>query len=126
MVRQSGCPRALRSLAAGVVLASLCGSLPAAGDPDKTKEEEARREEQARKVHRSAAQYVVSPAADRKASLDRANANRSVFEGAEILWVDDRPSNNRNEARDYFLACRRERLLLGRRSVARRPDPPAG
>jgi CheY-like chemotaxis protein len=24
---------------------------------------------------------------------------QSVFEGAEILWVDDRPSNNRNEAR---------------------------
>ena len=39
------------------------------------------------------------PAADRKAALDRANANRAVFEGAEILWVDDRPSNNRNEAR---------------------------
>jgi CheY-like chemotaxis protein len=42
---------------------------------------------------------VEVPAADRKAALDRANANRSVFEGAEILWVDDRPSNNRNEAR---------------------------
>jgi CheY-like chemotaxis protein len=42
---------------------------------------------------------VEVPAADRKAALDRANAHRSVFEGAEILWVDDRPSNNRNEAR---------------------------
>jgi CheY-like chemotaxis protein len=42
---------------------------------------------------------VEIPAADRKAALDRANASRSVFEGAEILWVDDRPSNNRNEAR---------------------------
>jgi CheY-like chemotaxis protein len=42
---------------------------------------------------------VEVPAADRKAALDRANANRSVLEGAEILWVDDRPSNNRNEAR---------------------------
>jgi CheY-like chemotaxis protein len=42
---------------------------------------------------------VEVPAADRKAAIDRANANRSVFEGAEILWVDDRPSNNRNEAR---------------------------
>jgi CheY-like chemotaxis protein len=42
---------------------------------------------------------VEVPAADRKAALDRANANRSAFEGAEILWVDDRPSNNRNEAR---------------------------
>jgi len=42
---------------------------------------------------------VEVPAADRKAALDRANANRAAFEGAEILWVDDRPSNNRNEAR---------------------------
>ena len=42
---------------------------------------------------------VEIPVADRKAALDRANASRAVFEGAEILWVDDRPSNNRNEAR---------------------------
>jgi CheY-like chemotaxis protein len=42
---------------------------------------------------------VEVPAADRKAALDRANAHRYVFEGAEILWVDDHPSNNRNEAR---------------------------
>jgi CheY-like chemotaxis protein len=42
---------------------------------------------------------VEVPAGDRKAAIDRANAHRSVFEGAEILWVDDRPSNNRNEAR---------------------------
>ena len=42
---------------------------------------------------------VEVPAADRKAAIDRANANRAAFEGAEILWVDDRPSNNRNEAR---------------------------
>ena len=42
---------------------------------------------------------VEVPAADRKAALDRANANRAVFEGAEILWIDDHPSNNRNEAR---------------------------
>jgi hypothetical protein len=42
---------------------------------------------------------VEATAADRKAVLDRANAHRALFEGAEILWVDDRPSNNRNEAR---------------------------
>lgn len=42
---------------------------------------------------------VEVPAVDRKAALDRANANRAVLEGAEILWVDDSPSNNRNEAR---------------------------
>ena len=42
---------------------------------------------------------VEVPAADRRAALDRANAHRQLFEGAEILWVDDHPSNNRNEAR---------------------------
>jgi CheY-like chemotaxis protein len=42
---------------------------------------------------------VEVPAADREAALARANAHRSLFEGAEILWIDDRPSNNRNEAR---------------------------
>jgi CheY-like chemotaxis protein len=42
---------------------------------------------------------VEVPAADRRAALDRANAHRPLFEEAEILWVDDHPSNNRNEAR---------------------------
>jgi CheY-like chemotaxis protein len=42
---------------------------------------------------------VEVPAADREVALDRANAHRALFEGAEILWVDDHPSNNRNEAR---------------------------
>ncbi len=42
---------------------------------------------------------VEVPAGDRKAALDRANANRKLFEGAEILWIDDQPSNNRNESR---------------------------
>jgi len=42
---------------------------------------------------------VEVSAADRQAVLSRADAHRSVFEGAEILWVDDRRSNNRNEAR---------------------------
>jgi CheY-like chemotaxis protein len=40
---------------------------------------------------------VEVPAADRKAALDRANTSRSVFEGADILWVDNRPSNNAAE-----------------------------
>jgi CheY-like chemotaxis protein len=42
---------------------------------------------------------VEVPFADREAALERANTHRALFEGAEILWVDDRPSNNRNEAR---------------------------
>jgi CheY-like chemotaxis protein len=36
---------------------------------------------------------------DRQMALEKAKARRQVFEGAEILWVDDRPSNNRNESR---------------------------
>lgn len=35
---------------------------------------------------------VEVPATERKAALDRAHAHRSLFESAEILWVDDRPS----------------------------------
>lgn len=36
---------------------------------------------------------------ERRQAIDRAKANRTLIEGAEILWVDDRPSNNRNESR---------------------------
>jgi CheY-like chemotaxis protein len=36
---------------------------------------------------------------ERKEAIEKAEARRKVYEGAEILWVDDRPSNNRNEAR---------------------------
>ena len=36
---------------------------------------------------------------ERQQSLEKAKARRKVYEGAEILWVDDRPSNNRNESR---------------------------
>ena len=42
---------------------------------------------------------VDIPVADRKTALDRANANRALLEGAEVLWVDDSPSNDRNELR---------------------------
>jgi CheY-like chemotaxis protein len=36
---------------------------------------------------------------DRQIALEKAKARRKVFEGAEILWVDDHPSNDRNESR---------------------------
>jgi CheY-like chemotaxis protein len=36
---------------------------------------------------------------ERQTALDKAKKRRQVYEGAEILWVDDRPSNNRNESR---------------------------
>jgi CheY-like chemotaxis protein len=39
------------------------------------------------------------PQADRQAALDRAKREQRLLDGAEILWVDDVPSHNRNEAR---------------------------
>jgi CheY-like chemotaxis protein len=42
---------------------------------------------------------VVGSDEDRQRALARAAKRRRVYEGAEILWVDDRPSNNRNESR---------------------------
>jgi len=39
------------------------------------------------------------PQPDRRRALDRAHRERRLLDGAEILWVDDVPSNNRNEAR---------------------------
>jgi CheY-like chemotaxis protein len=36
---------------------------------------------------------------ERQKALEKAKARRKIFEGSEILWVDDRPSNNRNESR---------------------------
>jgi CheY-like chemotaxis protein len=38
---------------------------------------------------------------ERSAALERARHRRKIYEGAEILWVDDRPSNNRNESRMF-------------------------
>jgi len=37
--------------------------------------------------------------ADRDKALERAKRERALLDGAEILWVDDHPTNNRNEAR---------------------------
>jgi CheY-like chemotaxis protein len=42
---------------------------------------------------------VKVPPAARRSALKYAQEHRAAFEGAEILWVDDVPSNNRNEAR---------------------------
>src|SRR5689334_16703818 len=44
--------------------------------------------------------WPVNPSIEeRNAALDAAKRHRKSLEGAEILWVDDCPSNNRNEAR---------------------------
>ncbi len=40
-----------------------------------------------------------APVADQHRALTRALRERKLLDGAEILWVDDCPSNNRNEAR---------------------------
>ena len=50
---------------------------------------------------------VEVPAADRKAALDRANANRAVFEGAEILWAADR---RRPKAKVFHRSARHQRM----------------
>src|SRR3954452_23414910 len=42
---------------------------------------------------------LIIPTADRDRALGRAKRERALLEGAEILWVDDKPSNDRNEAR---------------------------
>jgi CheY-like chemotaxis protein len=36
---------------------------------------------------------------ERQRALERADRRRRVYEGAEILWVDDQPSGNRYESR---------------------------
>jgi CheY-like chemotaxis protein len=73
---------------------------------------------------------VEVPAADREAALERANAHRALFEGAEILWVDDHPSNNRNEARMLrsfgaltTFAATTEEALLALRTGAEQHQP---
>jgi len=40
-----------------------------------------------------------APVADQHRALARAMRERKLLDGAEILWVDDCPSNNRNESR---------------------------
>jgi CheY-like chemotaxis protein len=48
------------------------------------------------KKHRNWADVEIS-AEDSRAALSRAQRERALLDGAEILWVDDLPANNRNE-----------------------------
>jgi hypothetical protein len=65
-------------------------------DPGKNKEEDARREEQSKKVQRSAAQYTVSPAGNRKqpfkfhpdAVMKWSNPVGGAKDGAIYVWSD--------------------------------------
>ncbi len=71
----------------------------------------------------------ASPA-DQQRALDRALRQRTLLDGAEILWVDDHPSNNRNESRMLrsfgsmiTFACTTEEALgaLSDAAVQKRP-----
>ena len=42
---------------------------------------------------------VAIPQADQRRAIERAQAQIKLLQGAEVLWVDDRPSNNRGEVR---------------------------
>jgi CheY-like chemotaxis protein len=68
--------------------------------------------------------------ADRQRALGRANRERALIEGAEILWVDDRPSNDRNEARMLrsfgaliTFACTTDEALSALQNAAEQQQP---
>lgn len=70
------------------------------------------------------------PQADRQAALDRAKREQKMLDGAEILWVDDVPSHNRNEARMLHsfgavitFACTTEEALEAMRYAAEQSQP---
>jgi hypothetical protein len=96
MSRYTGPLPALRALTAGVVVALLCGSLPAVEEPVKNKEEDARQAEQSRKIQRSAAQHTIAPAgADKKphkfhesAVMRWSNPVGGAKDGAVYIWTD--------------------------------------
>lgn len=58
--------------------------------------------EQAVEIAQKNPEWSVNvPAAARHAALDRARREQKLLNEAEILWVDDRPGNNRNEVRMF-------------------------
>ena len=70
------------------------------------------------------------PEADRQRALDRANRERALLEGAELLWVDDKPSNDRNEARMLrsfgaliTFACTTDEALTALQNAAEQQQP---
>jgi len=50
-------------------------------------------------AHKQPEWNIEVPEADRRRVIDRAERERALLDGAEVLWVDDHPSNNRNETR---------------------------
>lgn len=70
------------------------------------------------------------PVVDQHRALARAMRERSLLDGAEILWVDDCPSNNRNEARMLrsfgaliTCACTTEEALAALRDADTQKQP---
>jgi CheY-like chemotaxis protein len=70
------------------------------------------------------------PEAERRKALDRANRERALLDAAELLWVDDKPSNDRNEARMLrsfgaliTFACTTEEALEALRNAAEQQQP---
>jgi hypothetical protein len=96
MCRQFDPLMAFCTLASVLVVASLYGGLSAVDDSGKNKNEEAQREEQAKKVQRSAAQYTISPADDRKKPFNFhetpvmkwGNPIGGAKDGAIFIWSD--------------------------------------
>lgn len=95
-IRVPSGPAGAAALASAVLACVLgCDPLGAADEPVADKEDEARREEQLKNLRRSAAQYVVSPADDRKrpfkfregAVLRFSNPVTGCKDGALYLWV---------------------------------------
>lgn len=73
---------------------------------------------------------VEAPAADQQRALDRAQRERKLLDGAEILWVDDHPSDNRNESRMLrsfgamtTFACTTEEALTALRDAHEQKRP---
>jgi CheY-like chemotaxis protein len=85
--------------------------------------------------------------AEKERALNKAKSRLKVYDGAEILWIDDLPSNNRNESRmlrnfgaHITFACSTEEALAAIKTgydeckpfdlvisdIARPPEPAAG
>lgn len=96
MYRQIDPLMAFRTLASVLVVASLYGDLLAVDDVNKNKNEEAQREEQAKKLQRSAAQYTIAPHENRKKPFNFhetpvmkwVNPIGGAKDGAIFIWSD--------------------------------------
>lgn len=54
-------------------------------------------------AEKTAGRHIIVPEEDKQRALRQAIRHADVFRGKCILWVDDHPSNNRNERRMFRL-----------------------